>query len=121
MDTDQKLNHIIALLSNLSSSSDEKVLNSIKESIKTLQIERSRPEKSEEKSSEMKTTIIDLRKKNIELKSRVKELEGLLLNETRNPTEEELKNDVSNKIYSIYLGLCQLYVCPTAPSEGHYL
>lgn len=95
MDTDQKLNQIIALLSTLTSAHSDKILNSIKESVKTLQIERAKPAvEAKENTKELKSNVIGLRKKNMELKSRVKELENSLLYDTKNPTEKQLRNEV---------------------------
>lgn len=95
MDTDQKLSQIISILSTTSANSNEKLLESIRDTVKSLQMERAMPSESTGGSTELKSTVRELRGKIVDLKSRVKELETALLYDTKNPTEEELKSEVT--------------------------
>lgn len=102
MNTDDKLSHIAQLLSNSNLSGDnEQLLNEVKESINKIKIQKDAPAETED-VSKLKQTMIEIRRKNIELRRHAKEINEQFLSKIKNPTQEQLNSmEVSPLTYQI--------------------
>jgi hypothetical protein len=92
MSTDDKLAHIAQLLSNSSATdSDSDLLNEVKEALNKIKIQKDAPAESTD-VSKLKDTLVDLRRKNIELRRQSKEINDQFLSQVPNPTEDDLRS-----------------------------
>jgi hypothetical protein len=85
------------MLQSMSSDSESEVLTQIKAALSGVKLSKESEETDD--SSKMKQTIVVLRKKNIELKRRLKEVSESLISDNPNPTQEQLESmDVRSRL-----------------------
>ena len=91
MNDDDKLTHIAQLLSNPSVETNTELLEQIKESISQIKLQKDAPAETED-VSKLKDSLVDLRRKNIELRRQSKEINEQFLTQVKNPTEDDLRS-----------------------------
>lgn len=92
MNTDDKLSHIALLLSRDTPAVGDisEMLGEIKQLLQNIQIQKDAPTETEDITS-LKKTMVDLRRKNIELKKQSKDINEQFLSQIKNPTEDQLR------------------------------
>ena len=92
MNPDDKLSHIALLLSRDSPAVGDNsvMLGEIKQLLSNIQFQKDAPVETEDVSA-LKKTMVELRRKNIELKKQSKEITEQFLSQVKNPNEEQLR------------------------------
>jgi len=90
MTTDEKLTQISHMLQSLTSENEKEVLDEIKNGLQGMKLSKQGEEP--EDGNKLKQNVLSLRKKNIDLKRRLKEVSESLINDNPNPTQEELES-----------------------------